>query len=159
MFQFPWFPSCTYFIQCMMLVVRTSRFPYSDIPGYIACSQLPEAYQCPTSFIGIWRQGIHRKLLVASPRDAEKSMLFQAFAINCLLFCMIHKHRICYHTSYKWYSIVNVLKFFICCQMMERSKFLLILPSYGNPPHALTLVEMRGLEPLTSSLQRRRSPD
>ena len=29
----------------MMLVVRTSRFPYSDIPGYIACSQLPEAYR------------------------------------------------------------------------------------------------------------------
>ena len=29
----------------MMLVVRTSWFPNSDIPGYIACSQLPEAYR------------------------------------------------------------------------------------------------------------------
>ena len=35
----------TYFIQCVMLVVRTSWFPNSDIPGYIACSQLPEAYR------------------------------------------------------------------------------------------------------------------
>lgn len=32
--------------------------------------------QCPTSFIGIWRQGIHRKPLVASPRDAENLLLF-----------------------------------------------------------------------------------
>src|SRR5512141_3097132 len=32
--------------------------------------------QCPTSFIGTWRQGIHRKLLVASPRDAENLILF-----------------------------------------------------------------------------------
>gem|GEM_PF-1951926 len=32
--------------------------------------------QCPTSFIGTWRQGIHRKPLVASPRDTEKLILF-----------------------------------------------------------------------------------
>ena len=32
--------------------------------------------QCSTSFIGTWRQGIHRKPLVASPRDAEKLILF-----------------------------------------------------------------------------------
>ena len=32
--------------------------------------------QCSTSFIGIWRQGIHRKPLVASPRDAEILLLF-----------------------------------------------------------------------------------
>ena len=32
--------------------------------------------QCPTSFIGTWRQGIHRKPLVASPRDAENLLLF-----------------------------------------------------------------------------------
>ena len=32
--------------------------------------------QFPASFIGVWRQGIHRKPLVASPRDAEKLILF-----------------------------------------------------------------------------------
>jgi hypothetical protein len=32
--------------------------------------------QCSTSFIGIWHQGIHRKPLVASPRDAENLLLF-----------------------------------------------------------------------------------
>ena len=38
-------PFIRLYIQRMMLMVRTSRFPYSDIPGYIACSQLPEAYR------------------------------------------------------------------------------------------------------------------
>jgi hypothetical protein len=32
--------------------------------------------QCPTSFIGAWRQGIHRKPFVASLRDAENSKFF-----------------------------------------------------------------------------------
>ena len=36
--------------------------------------------QCPTSFFGTWRQGILRKLLVASPRDAEKLILFFVLA-------------------------------------------------------------------------------
>ena len=38
-------PFIRLYIQRMILVVRTSRFPHSDIPGYIACSQLPEAYR------------------------------------------------------------------------------------------------------------------
>jgi hypothetical protein len=42
--------------------------------------------QCPASFIGIWRQGIHRKPLVASPRDAEKLVLFGLHHTNQLLF-------------------------------------------------------------------------
>jgi hypothetical protein len=56
--------------------IATAGFPIrtsSDHSLYTA----PRGFsQCPTSFIGIWRQGIHRKLLVASPRDAEKSKLF-----------------------------------------------------------------------------------
>lgn|GEM_PF-6744248 len=44
--------------------------------------------QFPTSFIGVWRQGIHRKPLVASPRDAEKLILFLlAFGLQ---FYVIH---------------------------------------------------------------------
>ena len=38
--------------------------------------------QCPTSFIGTWHQGIHHKLLVASPRDAENLILFTYNSIN-----------------------------------------------------------------------------
>jgi hypothetical protein len=45
MFQFPRFPSRTLCIHVRILVVRTSEFPHSEIPGYIACSQLPEAYR------------------------------------------------------------------------------------------------------------------
>ena len=40
--------------------------------------------QCLTSFIGTWRQGIHRKPLVASPRDAENLLLFGLQIFNAL---------------------------------------------------------------------------
>ena len=45
--------------------------------------------QCPTSFFGIWRQGIHHKLLVASPRDAENSSLF-----STIFLCVLHSIRL-----------------------------------------------------------------
>jgi hypothetical protein len=35
--------------------------------------------QCPTSFIGVWRQGIHRVPLVTCSRDAEKSNFFSYY--------------------------------------------------------------------------------
>ena len=38
--------------------------------------------QCPTSFIGIWRLGIHRKPFVAYFRDTENSIFF---AFSCVL--------------------------------------------------------------------------
>ena len=85
-------------------------------------------------------------------------MLFQAFVKYFTNFTydtqFIAKSHM--HTAYKCYSVINVL--FICCQMTERPKSLPILLSFGNSPHH-QLMEMRGLEPLTSSLQRRRSPD
>ena len=40
--------------------------------------------QCPTSFIGIWHQGIHREPFVASLRDVETSFFF------FLLFVCLH---------------------------------------------------------------------
>ena len=42
--------------------------------------------QCPTSFIGIWRQGIHRKPLVAYLRDAENSKFFAFFSSSASYF-------------------------------------------------------------------------
>ena len=76
----------------------TAGFPIrrsSDQRLYTASRGLS---QCPTSFFGIWRLGIHHKLLVASPRDAEKLILFAIFdkllyrptssiAIRLLRFC------------------------------------------------------------------------
>ena len=85
-------------------------------------------------------------------------MLFQAFVKYFTNFTYDTQFiaKSFYHTAYKCYSVINVL--IICCQMTEGSKSLPILLSSGNP---LTIkkMEMRGLEPLTSSLQRRRSPD
>ena len=94
MFQFPRLPSLGLCIQLRDAVGSPQRIsPF----GHLRVGRLFTANrslsQCPTSFIGIWRQGIHRKPLVASPRDAEKLILFflayikiylnlQFFAIN-----------------------------------------------------------------------------
>ena len=52
--------------------IRTS----SDLHLYTASRGLS---QCPTSFIGVWRQGIHRVPLVTCSRDAEKSNFFSYY--------------------------------------------------------------------------------
>jgi hypothetical protein len=64
------------------LCVQQSRYRWFATVGFpIRISPDQRLYtasrglsQCPTSFFGIWRQGIHHKLLVASPRDAENSI-------------------------------------------------------------------------------------
>ena len=40
--------------------------------------------QCPTSFFGVWRQGIHRKPFLTYSRDAEKSKFFVLVALYSL---------------------------------------------------------------------------
>ena len=77
MFQFPRLPSLGLCIQLRDAVGSPQRIsPF----GHLRVGRLFTANrslsQCPTSFIGIWRQGIHRKPLVASPRDAESLLLF-----------------------------------------------------------------------------------
>ena len=77
MFQFPGCPSPGLCIQPGDAAGSPQRVSPFGNPRINACSRLPESLsQCPTSFIGTWRQGIHRKPLVASPRDAEKLILF-----------------------------------------------------------------------------------
>ncbi len=47
-----------------------------------------------------------------------------------------------------------------CCQAMEKPKLYFDFSIPGQLPFSISFkMEMRGLEPLTSSLQRRRSPD
>ena len=56
--------------------IAAAGFPIrksSDLHLYTASRGLS---QCPTSFIGVWRQGIHRVPLVTCSRDAEKSNFF-----------------------------------------------------------------------------------
>ena len=50
--------------------------PFGDLGFGRLLTARPSLSQFPTSFIGTLRQGIHRKLLVASPRDTEKLILF-----------------------------------------------------------------------------------
>ena len=85
-------------------------------------------------------------------------MLFQAFAINCLLFL--------YDSQTSRFAIIrltNDIRLLMCCfhLLSDDGKIQTDLdPSIvWQPSLAFQLVEMRGLEPLTSSLQRRRSPD
>ena len=57
--------------------------PTAANPQYRRQRQMCIRDRCPTSFFGTWRQGIHRKPLVASPRDAEKLILFGLHKNNC----------------------------------------------------------------------------
>ena len=63
MFQFPRFPPT---FRCGCLGMTPGGLPHSEIPGSQLARQLPGAYRShATSFIGLWRQGIHRVPLVA----------------------------------------------------------------------------------------------
>ena len=66
MFQFPRFPLAALYIQAGVTGHYPSRVsPFGD-PRIKARSTAPRGLsQPPTSFIGIWRQGIHRWLFVA----------------------------------------------------------------------------------------------
>jgi hypothetical protein len=68
-------------------------FPIRKSSDYRLFTATRGLSQCPTSFFGTWRQGIHRKPLVASPRDAEKLILFS-----------LHQNNQIYN-----YSVVKVL--------------------------------------------------
>ena len=66
MFQFPRFPLAALCVQAGVTGHYPSRVsPFGD-PRIKAWSTAPHGFsQPPTSFIGIWRQGIHRWLFVA----------------------------------------------------------------------------------------------
>jgi hypothetical protein len=65
MFQFPRFPHRPYLIQVGVTGHDPSRVSPFGYPRINARSTAPRGFsQPPTSFIGIWRQGIHRWLFV-----------------------------------------------------------------------------------------------
>ena len=90
MFQFPRFPSSSLCVQQEdtggSLI---AGFPIRKSPDQRLFTAPRGLSQCPTSFIGTWRQGIHRKPLVASPRDAEKLILFGLQIYLSILFRII----------------------------------------------------------------------
>ena len=57
----------------------TAGFPIRTSPDCRLFTATRGFSQCPTSFFGTWRLGIHRKPLVASLRNAEKSKFFDYF--------------------------------------------------------------------------------
>ncbi len=77
MFQFPRFPSAAYVFSSRCGWFATAGFPIRISPDRWLFTPPRSFSQCPTSFIGTSRPGIHHKLLVASSRDAENSVLLR----------------------------------------------------------------------------------
>ena len=65
MFQFPRFPSRTYVFSTGYCGFAAVGFPIRRSPDRRLYTAPRGFSQCPTSFVGTYRQGIHRKLLVA----------------------------------------------------------------------------------------------
>jgi hypothetical protein len=126
-FSSPGSPLTIYVFNCEMLWSSIAGFPIRTSPDQSLYTAPRGFSQCPTSFFGTWRLGIHHKLLVAYSvmRRFRNSSFFFFFRV-----------------FFPFYSVGNVL------------------PAPLPPGSGLFMqpVEMRGLEPLTSALQRRRSP-
>ncbi len=59
-------------------------FPIRTSPALRVHTPCRSFSQCTASFVGVWRQGIHRVLLVAYPHcDAEKLMFSRYFVCTC----------------------------------------------------------------------------
>ena len=76
MFQFHRSPSRNYRFISRCCRFATAGFPIRTSPDQRLYTAPRGFSQCPTSFFGTWRQGIHRKPLVAYLLDAETSLLF-----------------------------------------------------------------------------------
>ena len=63
--------------------IAAAGFPIRTSPDLHLYTASRGLSQCPTSFIGVWRQGIHRVPLVTCSRDAEKSNFF-SFYVDAL---------------------------------------------------------------------------
>ena len=71
--------------------IAVAGFPIRKSPDRSLYTATRGLSQCPTSFIGTWRQGIHRKLLVTYSCDAEKSKLL-TLLYACLLSIYLCRH-------------------------------------------------------------------
>src|SRR5512147_2779488 len=76
MFQFHRSPSRNYRFISRCCRFATAGFPIRTSPDQRLYTAPRGFSQCPTSFFGTWRQGIHHKPLVAYLLDAEISLLF-----------------------------------------------------------------------------------
>jgi hypothetical protein len=84
MFQFPRFPATGLWIQPGLNPIACASetgFPIRTSPDRSLHTAPRGLSQCSTSFIGTWRQGIHRTPLVAYSRDAEISAFFHSYSV------------------------------------------------------------------------------
>ena len=148
--------------------IRTS----SDRHLYTASRGLS---QCPTSFIGVWRQGIHRVPLVTCSRDAEKSNFFSFLLVDALSIQLLRcccgcpvgpppggTHiRQCHSAMSHLRNTARLTAGLSSHTQCAVSCYSII--DYFSQSHQpftrFAQVEMRGFEPLASALQRQRSPD
>ena len=175
MFQFPRFPSPGLCVQPRDAVGSpTAGFPIrisSDLHLYTTSRGFS---QCPTSFFGTWRLGIHRKLLVAFLRDAEKSKLFALifvfYSIGKVLLplgsLVVDHLPVCPIFFIRHTRRLSTPPLHTATRQIRRASLPSYSPSYSFPmvlllPNFflfLSKVEMRGFEPLASAVQGRRSP-
>ena len=64
--------------------IAAAGFPIRKSPDLHLYTASRGLSQCPTSFIGVWRQGIHRVPLLTCSRDAEKSNFFSFLLVDAL---------------------------------------------------------------------------
>jgi hypothetical protein len=83
-------------------------FPIRIFPDQRLYTATRDFSQCPTSFIGIWRLGIHHKLLLASflIRRSRLSSHLLSFFLYLRLFDVSHS---CATSFFTHYSVVKVL--------------------------------------------------
>jgi hypothetical protein len=152
-------------------------FPIRKSSDYRLFTATRGLSQCPTSFFGTWRQGIHRKPLVASPRDAEKLILFGLHQNNHYNNYSVVKVLFSPLTGDRCASLLSSTR--VGCQLFlstkrpglspgrvvhpcDLSHSAIVLPRYPTSNFSSSFqtrsVEMTGFEPVAFALQRRCSP-
>jgi hypothetical protein len=110
MFQFPRCPSSLLYIQRVMPEVRSGGFPHSDIPGYVACSRLPETFRSdprPSSALGAKASTVSH---CSFPRDTENTILFFSCSFSLAFL------RCAFASFFLPYSAVNVHQTSCCLE-------------------------------------------
>ena len=122
MFQFPRCPSLLLYIQRVMPEVRSGGFPHSDIPGYFACSRLPETFRSdprPSSALGAKASTVSH---CSFPRDTENTILFLSRVLSLSSWLLLDAPL---HLFFLPYSAVKVHQASCCLEAVERASSVL----------------------------------
>jgi hypothetical protein len=141
MFQFPSFASYTYEFSARYLGITPDGFPHSEISGSMPVSGLPK-------LIAAFHV-LHRLPIPRHPPSALSSLTIKPDSLNSATVSFL-----------PYYSIIKDLTTLISVSSSklkaQSSKFLPF--SFQLSTFSYFLVEVNGIEPMTSCVQGRRSP-